>query len=303
MKAAVAVAVAVLVGAVGMAVWMGRDVPPSEPPVLVRASPPAGSGEAKTPEAPAAIASRPTAPEPPRSAAAGQGLWPPGMGSEGFAPHIQRNIDAGRPETLALALRQLTLCHKPEVLDELSDSARTQQWGGPVVAKFVLERFASSKRACQTVTPELLAQRKAIAERLVAAHWPGAVRDYELALDRPPKARWAPDVAAQLAEWHRAAARRGDETSWNALASWGSVYGLEKVEFRAWGNLIQRCQPDGLRESRGDEQRTPFHHIDENPMLLKMFADRGRVPPPEDPKVVAAAQALAASWPCPPTPP
>jgi len=225
------------------------------------------------------------------------------MGSEGFAPHIQRNIEAGLPENLDLAFRQLSLCHKPQVLDELSDSARTQQWGGPAVAKFALERFAASKRACQTVTPEMLAQRKAIAERLVAAHWPGAVRDYEYALDRPPGQRWAPEVAVQLADWHRAAAQRGDETSWSRLAQFGILYGLDKVESRAWGDLVLRCQPEGLRESRGDERRTPFHHRETDPMMVKAFAARGRVPLPEDPKVVAAAQALSASWPCPPTQP
>lgn len=301
MKASIALAA--LAGAVVVAAWTWR----ADQAGPTRSSPEvpmtAASTEVRAPTLPASSLPAPPASEPSRSAAVGQGLWPPDMGSEGFAPHIQRNIDAGRPETLALAFRQLSLCHKPEVLDELSDSARTQQWGGPVVAKFVLERFASGKRACQTVTPELLAQRKAIAERLVAAHWPGAVRDYEAALDKPPKARWAPEVAAQLAEWHRAAAQRGDEASWTALARWGSLYGLDKVESRAWGDLIQRCQPDGLREGRGGQQRTPFHHIESDPAIVKAFADRGFVHPPEDPKVVAAAQALATSWPCPPSPP
>lgn len=303
MKASIALAA--LAGAVAVAAWTWHAdearpmrVPPDAPK-------PAPSVDARAPAAPVSSAPAPSASEPSRSAGAGQGQspWPAGMGSEGLAPHIQRNIEAGRPETLALALQQLNLCHHPEVLDRLSDAARTEQWGGPMVAKAALEGFGAMRRACQTVTPELLAQRKAIAERLVAAHWPGAVRDYEAALDKPPKARWAPEVATQLAAWHRAAAQRGDEASWTALARWGSLYGLDKVESRAWGDLIQRCQPDGLREGRGGQQRTPFHHIESDPAIVKAFADRGFVHPPEDPEVVAAAQALATSWPCPPSPP
>ena len=283
-----------------VAQWMRQPAEPSA--AEAAASRPAASvpqGAASGPAHPAASGAVLASAPPSSPLTKGSDLFPPNMGSEGLGPHIQRDIDAGTAESLDRALRRMHVCANPQNTQRMADDIRAEQWGGAAVAKAALEAIGGIGRSCQTVTPELLAQRTALAERLVALQWPGAVRTFEATLDRPRGTRYTPAMQQQLATWHRTAGSRGDEPSLHALASFGSIYGIPATEARAWGHLVQRCYPAGLRATPGHERREPFLFMEQQPGLIKAFADRGLPVPPADAKLDADARTLAASWPCP----
>lgn len=289
---------------VALAQWITR---PAEP---VARDTPAALSAASLPVNAAPASAQPAAVEPTKAGPATSAATPSqpanrpkdlpeGMGSEGLGPHIQRAIEIGSAAELHRAAGWLGLCAGLKTLNELGDRARTEQWGGAESTKMLLDQLGRIERACQTVTPEQMSQRRPLAERLVALKWPGAVIDYESTLQRTKGVGYTPDMQQQLATWHRAAGLRGDEPSLFALADRGSRYGLAAAEARAWGHFIQRCYPVGLQAHKGSLTRDPFVFREAQPAWIQAYAAKGLPVPTVDAKVDGEARNLAASWACP----
>lgn len=292
------------IGLVVLVQWVTRpaeptagDTPaalsPASLPVNVSPSPAKPAAEQPTGAGPSTSATRPSLP------ANRPKEFPEGMGSEGLGPHIQRAIDIGSAAELNRAFVWLGACADLKSLNEMADRARTAQWGGAESTKMLLDVVGRYERACQTVTPAQIAQRRPLAERLVALKWPGAVFLYQSTLERTKGVGYTPDVQQQLATWHREAGLRGDEPSLFALADRGSRYGLAAGEARAWGHFIQRCYPAGLQTFPGSITRDPFVFREADPAWIQAYAAKGLPVPPADAKLDTDARTLAASWPCP----
>ncbi len=224
-------------------------------------------------------------------------LIPSPLGTEGLGPHIQRDVAEGSAAAIERALDRMRFCKFIQQRSELplrshpldaADAETSPVW------------LVSVERACQTVTPELLAQRRALAAQLVASKRPGAVRRYEETFDLGSGADFDASTQLQLASWHREAALRGDDFSVQALAELGRRYGLQRTELRAWGHFAKRCFPAGLRGFALSDHFEPFLFREERLARLQAAGNRDLFVPTVDAKLDADARTLAASWPCPP---
>lgn len=133
----------------------------------MQARPAAAVAPASTPSAGAG----PTWPAPPTTAAVAT------IGPEGYAPLIRRAIDSGGAREASEAVELMNTCrHAFDIEAALRGSHR---WvtkpllPAPQLAKAV-ESLRLHQQRCQTVTPDLLAQRESLARRALEGQWPGA---------------------------------------------------------------------------------------------------------------------------------
>lgn len=174
--------VAVAAIAVGGFALMGRtstDTSPATP-----TEPPASAAHLSLP-APTAARVTPTAAAPAASVAAATASTP-ALDSRGFAPVVQRALDSGDPKDALAAVQWMGHClpdqdvesmlngSHPKYRIQVSDEVR-RQW---------IENVRQSERQCQTLTPDLMAQYRTLAQRALDAKLTGAGLAYFQSLDR-----------------------------------------------------------------------------------------------------------------------
>ena len=168
--------------AVGGFALMGRQSTDTSP----EAAPgqPASAAHLSLP-APTAARVAPTAAAPAASVAAAPASTP-ALDSRGFAPVVQRALDSGDPKDALAAVQWMGHClpdqdvesmlngSHPKYRIQVSDEVR-RQW---------IENVRQSERQCQTLTPDLMAQYRTLAQRALDAKLTGAGLAYFQSLDR-----------------------------------------------------------------------------------------------------------------------
>ncbi|MBB5202735.1 hypothetical protein HNQ51_000028 [Inhella inkyongensis] len=98
------------------------------------------------------------------------------IGSEGYGPHVQRALDSGDAAQALEAANWIAQC-KPEFDVEAALNGTHPKYriqvADEVRAEWI-ERERLTQRLCQTLTPDLLAQHRALAQRAFEAKLPGA---------------------------------------------------------------------------------------------------------------------------------
>lgn len=153
----------------GVFVWQG----PSSPPPVARPAPPALGAQASPAASDAVPTSAMTAPAPIASAPSGPAALPqatptPVVGSEGYGPRILQAIDGTSADEAFWAARRMRECLEAGWNEEaLKMGARHTMNAKQVQA--AIESDRAETRRCQTVTPDLMAQRAALAGRAAQA--------------------------------------------------------------------------------------------------------------------------------------
>lgn len=108
-----------------------------------------------------------------------------GIGSEGFGPHVQRAIDSGDPRQALDAARWIASCRPDLDVESMINGSHPKYRLvlAPEQRTKVITNERKNQRRCQTLTPDLMAQHKALALRALDAKVPGAGLAYHQSLD------------------------------------------------------------------------------------------------------------------------
>lgn len=180
---------------------------------------------------PAAVpvpASRPTLPSPAQDIA-------PGIGSEGFGPHVQRALDSGDPRQALEAARWIASC-RPDMDVESMINGTHPKYRLVLPADqraAVITNERQNQRYCQTLTPDLMAQHQALALRALEAKVPGAGLAYYDSLNRDSR---SPAELERALRGLRVDAENGQEMAVPLLAL--QSLGQSRVEQLAYTKLM-----------------------------------------------------------------
>lgn len=185
------------------------------------------------------------------------------IGSEGYGAAIRRVLESGTPAQALAASRTLGVCEMQAVtLDALHASKAQLPGNVGAQAVGVMEREA---RRCQTVTPELQAQRRALAERALDARVPGAAGEWANVLSMDA------DAAERKATLQRLRDNlTHDPSAWLFLAEQGGNLGVSDLHRAAFALAFEQRYPQGwLRQPHDFQAQKPFQYM---PMLKPVLS-------------------------------
>jgi hypothetical protein len=158
-----------------------------------------------------------------------------GIGSEGFGPHVQRALDSGDPRQALDAARWIASCQPDMDVESMINGTHPKYRLilTPEVRAEVITKERQTQRLCQTLTPDLMAQHKALALRALDAKVPGAGLAYYKSLDRENR---SPAEGTRALQGLRADVERGQELAVPVLAL--GELGQSRVEQLAYQKLL-----------------------------------------------------------------
>lgn len=159
------------------------------------------------------------------------------VGSEGYGAHVQRALDSGRADQALDAAQWIADCRSNADVEAMLLGSHPKGYRlhlPEAQHREVIEAARRKQQHCLTVTPDLLAQHKALAERALDAKLPGAAKAYADAL--------GPDATAaereRAVQALREAVRVGDPMA--VLVLLNPDFGLPRVELQSYRLLVER---------------------------------------------------------------
>lgn len=227
------------------AAWRFLPAGPAAPGEATAASTASGQHLAlptPTPSASRAVAGAPAAApdatRPADPADAGRGI-----GSEGFGPHVQRALESGDPRQALQAARWIASCRPDRDVESMINGshAKYRLVLPPEARAEVITKERQNQRYCQTLTPDLMAQHAALAQRALAAQVPGAGLAYFDSLDLEHR---SPAELDRALKGLRADAEQGEALAVPLLAL--QALGQSRVEQLAYTKLMDLMVLKGL---------------------------------------------------------
>ena len=206
-----------------------------------------------------------------------------GIGSEGFGPHVQRALDSGDPRQALDAARWTAKCH-PDNDAEAMLSGNHPKYRlvlSPEARQKVITNARKEQRRCQTLTPDLKAQHRALALRALDAKVPGSGLAYYQSLDRENR---SPAELARALQGLRQDVEQGQDLAVPPLAL--AELGQSRAERLAYDKLLRLlvlkdvlpAAPGGLMPSKPpDPPYSPEEQAEAAELVKRLWP---RVKPP-----------------------